>query len=364
MRRSERRGFLWTFTEKDRHSPWQRSYRFDFSYIRSDRLRRELQDYVWSHYRSKGKTLATLRQEYSWMKYYEAWLYERGIESLSQIRQADVDGFLAYLHTCVSGKTNRPLRLITQKHIYDTVRGIYRWHAVRQPEYACTLQLFPTDVYQRINRVTRTECVSQGDVVKVLQTLERAKEPCLRCGGTILAVTGLSPSDLLSLRTDCIQMRKKGASLRYYHHRKHKFCTIPVSTACVQAVQMLTEQTRQLRQIAPEDRQQQLFLYCDKWGQVITPDPDLFRYWMRRAQMTGQLQSEADAQIYDAGADMSHTRQAAYLSNVPDTPDAKLLTCTMVRYALLHDMWERKVPYMVIRELTGYPLFSERGCIA
>lgn len=333
MRRSEKKGSLWTFTEKDNHSPWQRIYRFDFSCIRSDILRRELQDYVWGHYRSKDKTLATLRQEYSWMKYYEAWLYERGIGSLSEICQADADGFLTYLHTCVSGKTNRPLRLITQKHIYDTVRSIYRWHAARRAEYARALQLFATDVYQRINRVTRTECVPQGKVTQFLQILEREKEPCLRCGGTILAMTGLSPSDLLSLRTDCIQMRKKGASLRYYHHRKRKFCTIPVSTACVQAVQLLTEQTRQLRQIAPEDRQQQLFLYCDKWEQVITPDPDLFRYWMRRVQMT-------------------------------DVPDAKLLTCTMVRYALLHDMWERNVPYMVIRELTGYPLFSERGCIA
>lgn len=358
MIRSERGELCWTFTETNKHSPWQRRYRFDFSYIRSVELRRELQVYLWYHYQSKDKTLATLRQENSWFKYYEVWLHERGIDSLIKICQADVDGFLTYLHTCVSKKTNRPLRLITQKHIYDTVRGIYRWYAFRQPEYVHALQLFPTDVYQRINRVTRTECVSQGDVEHFLQMSEQSENPCMRCGGTILAVTGLSPSDLLGLRTDCIQIGEKGAYLRYYHHRKRTYRTLPVNEACVQAVQTLKEQTEELRRLVPEERRQQLFLHCSKWEQVITPDPDLFRYWMRRAQMADQLQSEPDAQKCDGGSDVLHAQAVAH------TPDAQLLTCTMVRYALLRDMWERKVPYMVIRELTGYPLFSERGNIA
>lgn len=337
MRRSERCGLCWTFTETDTHSPWQRTYRFDFSYIRSVPLRREMQAYFWCHYRNGDKTLATLRQEHSWLKYYETWLYERGIGSLTQIRPADAEGFLTYLHTCVSKKTNRPLRLITQKHIYDTVRGVYRWYALRRPEYAVAARMFPTDVYQRINRVRRTTCVSESDVEQFLQVMEQTENPCLRYGTTILAVTGLAPGDLLSLRTDCIQTDEKGVSLRYFHHRKHVYRTIPVNETCARAVQMLKEQTEGLRRSAPEERRQQLFLHCGKWEQVTTPDADLFRYWMRRAQKearTGNLLND------------------------------EVLTATMLRCALLQDMWERKVPYMVIRELTGYPLFTERGCIA
>ena len=343
MRQCKRRACCWTFAETDQNSPWRRKYRFDFTYIRSVRLRRELQDYMWHHCRSGVKSLATLRQENSWLKYYEAWLYERGIDSLFQIRREDAEGFLTFLHTCVSKKTGRPLRLITQKHIYDTVRSVYRWYAVGHPEYAAVAQLFPADVYQRINRIVRTDYVSQGEVAQFLQVVEKTKNPCLCFGGTILTVTGLAPADLLSLRTDCIQMGRGGTYLRYYHHRKRTYCTVPVSEVCVRAVQKLKEQTDELRRIAPKEGKQQLFLYCNKWEQVVTPEPDLFRYWMRRAQEKDLIQE-------------AHGKSAVAAGEV--------LTATMLRRALIRDMWERNVPYMVIRELTGSAPVTERGSIA
>lgn len=339
MRQSKRSACCWTFTEIDPDSPWRRKYRFDFTYIRSVRLCRELQDYMWYHYRSGAKSLSTLRQENSWLKYFEAWLYKRGIDSLFQIRQEDAEGFLTYLHTCVSKKTDRPLRLITQKHIYDTVRSVYRWYAVRRPEYAVVAQMFSADVYQRMNRIVRTGYVEQSEVADFLQKLEQNRNPCLRWGGKILAMTGLAPADLLGLRTDCIRSAGTGSFLHYYDHRQHSWRRIPVNEECVQAVQSLREQTEVLRRFATPEKRQQLFLHRDKHGQIIIPDPDLFRYWMRRAQTD----------------DLSKTDTAS---------DNRCMTATMLRSALIDDMWERNVPYMVIRELGGSPLFSERGSIA
>ncbi|MGN0335889.1 MAG: hypothetical protein ACI4EE_00120 [Lachnospiraceae bacterium] len=335
MRRAECRKPCWVLPEKERHSPWGKSCRLDFTYIRSVRLRRELQDYMWYQYQSGGKKPTTLRQENSCFRYYEAWLYERGIDSLFQIRQEDAEGFLTFLHTCVSKKTDRPLRLITQKHIYDTVRGIYHWYAMCRPEYAAMAQMFPTDVYQRMNRIVRTGYVEQSEVANFLQKLEQNRNPCLRWGGKILALTGLAPADLLGLRTDCIQSSGAGCFLRYYDHRKHSRQRIPVNEECVQAVQSLREQTEKFRRLAPREKRQQLFLHRDKHGQIITPDPDLFRYWMRRAQTD----------------DLSKTDAAS---------DKRCMTATMLRSALIDDMWERNVPYMVIRELGGYPLSAER----
>lgn len=346
VKRSGRSELCWTFTETDEHDLRRRTYRFDFSYIRSERLRRELQDYIWYQYRSREKMPATLRQEHSWLKYYEAWLNGRRIDSLFEICRADVEGFLTYLHTCISPKTGQPLRLITQKHIYDTVRGVYRWYCMKQPQYATVAQLFPTDVYQRINRVTHTTCVPAEDVTRFLRVVEHVENPCLCCGATILAVTGLAPGDLLGLRTDCIQISEKGASLRYYHHRKRMFRTIPVNDACVRAVQALKEQTDALRRNAPEESKSQLFLHRNKWKQVTIPSPDLFRYWMRCAQADGQNKKSGEG-----------------LKNVepPDKAGDLVMTPTLIRDALLWDMWERNVPYMVIREFGGHPLFSERG---
>lgn len=361
MRRWKRSDPCWIFTETDKHAPWKREYRFDFSYIRSTKLRGELQDYMWYHYRKKDKTFATLRQEHSWFKYYEEWLFERQKDSLFQICRVDAEGFLTYLRTCISPKTGQSLRLITQKHILNTVRGIYRWYSMQQPECAAFVQLFPKDVHQRIHRVTDESGVSQDAVARFLNILEHAHNPCLRCGGTILAMTGLSPADLLGLQTDCIEMGEKGARLRYYHHRRGRVRTIPVSNACVQAVQELQKQTDELRMGAPEEHRHQLFLYRNKWEQIVTPSPDLFRYWMRCAQTEHKRQNETVRQHADIGKSANAGQEMDAPAELPDTA---MLTATMVRNALFSDMRERNVPYMIVQELSGHYLLTERGDLA
>lgn len=260
MKRAKRWEQCWLLTETEEASPWKdKVYRFDFSYIRSDKLRRELQDYMWNSYQTGDKMLSTLRQEQSWFRYYEAWLYLHGIDSLAQITAADAEGFLTYLHTCISRKTGLPLRLITQKHIYDTVR---------------------------------TVSATEEQTKRFVCRLDQAENPCLRYGMTILLTTGIAPRDLMRLRTDCLQTGERGISLRYYHHRNRTYRTVPVSRSCVHAVQQLQEQTKELRRMAPEECREQLFLHFDKWEQVVTPTPDLFRYTGLRISEVLSLRSD------------------------------------------------------------------------
>lgn len=331
MRRDNIRDCQWVLTEADEHSPWERKYRLDFSYIRSDRMREEMQDYMWYHYRNGSKVPATLRQENSWLKYYEVYLNSREMDSLFQIRREDAEGFLTFLRTCVSKKTKQPLCLITQKHIYDTVCSLYRWHAVQQPAYLTVAQFFPGNVYQRINRIPRTEYVSQREITQFLQLMKKTKNPCLYYGSRILSVTGLALSDLLNLQTDCIRIHEQVPYLHYYHHRRQIDCMVPVGQECVRAVQKLKICTDPLRPIAPKEKQKQLFLCKKSQGQVIIPDPDQFRYWMRCA--------------YNAAS-------------------GHAMTATKLRHALIWDMQEQLIPYMVIQELVGRPLLTERGSIA
>lgn len=344
MRRSEYRNPCWVLTETGAPSPWGKSCRLDFSYIRSEGLRLEFQEYMWHQYRSGRKKPATLRQENCCFKYYEAWLHERGIDSLFRIGPADVDGFLTYLHVCVSQKTGRPLRLITQKHIYDTVRGIYHWYVFRRSEYVAVAQMFSSDVYRCVNCIVRTGYVEQREVTGYLQALEQEQNPCLRWGVKLLAMTGLAPGDLLGLRTDCIQNTETGNILHYYNRRKREWMRIPVSEACVQAVQALWEQTEELRRSAPLQKRQQLFLHRNKHGQVIVPSPDLFRYWMRCTQ---KERGEQNEQTVSAAESRTESM-------------SRPMTATMLRCALIDDMRERKVPYMVIQELSGNPFLAER----
>lgn len=291
------------FVETDIHSAWYgKTFQFDFSDIRSETLRGQIAYYIWKNYRAGDKTLATLRQEKSWLRYYEAWLWERGIDALEEIGEADVEGFLTFLHLSISEKTGHTLRLITQKHIYDTVRGLYRWYAWQSPVYAEAAAFFPRDVYQRINRTARAEHISGEKRARFLHALERADNPCLRYGGTILATTGITPADLLGLETDCVRIMQGGTCLRYYHHRKRVYRTMPVNKSCIEAVESLKVQTEDLRRIAPEETKQRLFLHYSKRAQVIVPDADLFRYWLRRLDGCGAEEKESftPAQIRSA----------------------------------------------------------------
>lgn len=326
MNKLNQKGDCWSFTETDPDSQWYgRQYRFDFSYIRSKKLREQFKYYIWKNYRAGDKMPATLRQELSWFRYYEAWLYECGIEALEQIAAAEAEGFLSFLHLCISDKTKRPLRLITQKHIYDTVRAIYRWYAWRQPEFLAAAELFPGNVYQRINRIRRQQEVPAETAELFMKALKQNDNPCLRCGGKILAATGIAPGDMLGLKIDCLQKSSGGVSLQYYHHRKKAYRRIPVGAGCLEAVKELEAQTAELRRYAPEDVKQRLFLHCGKWDQVIVPDMNLFRYWLRRL--------------------MEHEENGG-------TP-----TCTQLRYACAQDMLSVMQP-LAVQELTGVALMS------
>lgn len=145
----------WLLLEQPEHAakPVKR-YKLSFAFFRSEQLKTEIQIYMRQQLRFEQKKPATLRQELCWLRYYEAWLYERRVASLAQITRADAEGFLSYLHICVSKKTGQPLCMLTQKHIYQTVCGIYRWYAFRSRAYVQPFLFFPTDVYARIGKAS------------------------------------------------------------------------------------------------------------------------------------------------------------------------------------------------------------------
>lgn len=324
------------YTERDVDSPWYgRNYHLDLRFVRSDRLRQELKTYVWHHYRYQLKQPATLRQEICWMRYYEQWLYDRRIHSLTQITPADAEGFVSFLHICVSPKTGRPLSIISQKHIYQTILGIYRWYACRKKTYVRTLLMFPIDVYPGMRGVHREAGADLRQINRVMGTLDRQKNECLRAGSRFILMTGMAPGDLLTLHADALNMTENGYYVRCYHHRTRSYRMIPVSPQGADAWLELRTHTESLRADAPAACCTRLFLYRDRSGSVRPVNPDQFRYWLRQAQ------ERQRQEVCAAG----HKHAS--------------VTCTMLREFLLCSMREQCVPPAVIRELTGCGLYAE-----
>lgn len=325
MRKTDRTAHCLVLREKNEHvSAYGRQYRFDLGTIRCQPLRRQLRRYILENYKNGTKALTTLRQEYSNLHYYEQWLLERGKSSLLQISRADAEGFPAYLSLIWSKKSGQPLRRITQKHIYDTVRSVYYWYACRNAKYDRLYGYFPTDVYPRIASEVRTLSAPCGQAERLLRALVHCENPCLQNGMLVLLSTGIAPSDVLALRTDALQYRPQGMFLHYYHHRKRCYRTIPVSAVCARAIEAQCAKTAELR-AAAGDCGQRLFLYRTRDRRVAPPSADMFRYWLRGLAAQNRLPEEACAQV----------------------------TCTAFRYLLTQELAAQQIPDFVIQELTG-----------
>lgn len=319
------------YTERDADSPWYgRHYHLDLRFVRSDRLRQELKAYVWHHYRYRLKQPATLRQEICWMRYYEQWLYGQGIGSLTRITPADAEGFVSFLHVCTSRKTGRPLCVTTQKHIYQTILGIYRWYACREKAYIRPLLMFPADVYPGVRSGEKAPAVDIRQREQVVFALEQQENECLRAGGRLIFMTGMTLGDLLTLRADALRVHESGCYVHYYHHRRRAECAVPISRCDADRWQHLREYTRELRAEAPDAYRMRLFLYRGRDGRVRPVDPDMFRYWLRLICA-------------------EHT-------------DIAPVTCTMLRKYFLCGLMEQQVPSAVVHELTGCGLYTgQRG---
>lgn len=281
----------WNIVDNDKESQhFGRNFKFDFSYISSEEIKDVVKDYAWQNYRVGNKTLSRLYGEISsWFMHFIKYADVKGISSLKELDNSDVDGYISHLHTTLSDKTKKPLSYNYQKVCLDVFKSVIRWCQLHRPNDVPSTEIFTGSEYIGINRKVKIDFIPDDVVAQINEALNTEENPYLKYGIIILQSTGMRIGDLLKLRIDCTKPHLiSGYTIEWTQHKGRKDkAPMPVRSECVAAIEKLIEITAELRNEADEKDKDTLMIHrvpkgisAGKVG-VITSQT-FSRYWFKK----------------------------------------------------------------------------------
>ena len=288
--KSRPEGDEWNIVDNDKDSQhYRRNFRFDFSFITSERIKDVVQEYVWQNYRVGNKVLSTLYNEVNIFFYhFNNFANIRNITSLKEVTNTEVDQFISYLHTTISRKSKKKLSSNMQRNCFKSLKSIIRWCQIHRPDDVSVTEIFTGNEYIGVNRKLKIDFIPDNVVTQINQALEIEGNPYLKYGIIILQSTGMRIGDLLKLRIDCIKPHPiSGYTIEWTQHkiRKDK-APMPVRRECVAAIEKLIENTADLRDEVRGEDKETLMIWRVKRGrnigQVSVLTVNTFRYWFNK----------------------------------------------------------------------------------
>lgn len=226
------------------------NFRFDFSYFASDEIKDIVKDYVWQNYRVGNKQLSSLYRELnSLFIRFNDFMVLRKITSLKELTNTDIENFISYLRTTISGRTGKPLAYHSQKKTLDIVKSLIRWCQLHRPDDVPQTEIFTGSEYRGVNSKLRIDFIPDEVVAQINKALKTEENLYLKYGIIILQSTGMRIGDLIKLRIDCIHPHPiSGYTIQWLQHKGQKNkAPMPVRSECVQVVDQLIELTKDLR---------------------------------------------------------------------------------------------------------------------
>ena len=257
-------GDVWNIVDNDEMSQhYGRNFKFDFSYISSEKNKDVVKDYIWQNYRVRNISLNTL---YTYLNSYLMRFFgfvENENKELSELSNADIDRYVSLLHATISKRTRKPLGYQSQKKTLDAVKGLIRWCQLHRPNDVPMIEIFTGNEYIGVNRKLKIDFIPDDVVAQINEALKTEKNPYLKCGIIILQSTGMRIGDLLKLRIDCIKPHLiSGYTIEWTQHKGHKDKPpMPVRSECVAAIEKLVEITSELRDEADEKDKDTLMIW-------------------------------------------------------------------------------------------------------
>lgn len=257
-------GDIWILVDKDPKSQFfGRSFKFDFSYITSDKIKDIVKDYVWQNYRLGNKSLKSLYIEVRvQFIYFIKYADTKGVTTLTELDNSLVEEYVSYLHTVLSIQKQKPLSYNSQKHCLDILKSVIHWCQLHRPADVPMTEIFTGNEYTGVNRKLTIEFIPDDILAQINKALITEENPYLKYGIIILQSTGMRIGDLLALRTDCIKPDSlNGYTIEWFQHKTRKYMhPMPVRGECVVAVNKLIELTAPLRDEAIEkDKNNRLY---------------------------------------------------------------------------------------------------------
>lgn len=265
-------GDKWELIDNDSNSQhYGRKFKFDFSYIESDRIKNVVKSYTWRNYKENNISLSSLYQYMgSYLKRINGFLNIQKINSLKDLTNNDIDMFISYQNTLISPK-GKGYSISNKKICLDTLKNIIHWGQLYMPNKVSKTEIFIGNEYIGINRKLKIDFIPDEILEKINKALVNEENPYVKYGIIILQSTGMRIGDMLKLTTDSVKPHLiSGYTLTWYDHKNRKERQpMPIPNECAIAVEKLIEHTKELREQAEDSIKGYLFIHKVSKGKNI-----------------------------------------------------------------------------------------------
>lgn len=284
-------GDKWELIDNDSNSQkYGKKFKFDFSYIESDSIKKLVKTYVWRNYKEENKVLDKLYLDVIRFKIFNVFILINNISSFKSLTNNDIEKFISYLKTSISDKTKKPLSYQYQKVCLDSLKTIIRWGQLYMPNEVPRVEIFTGNEYVGVNRKLKIDFIPDEVLEQINKSLIGEENPYVKYGIIILQSTGMRIGDMLKLTTDSVKPHLiSGYTLTWYDHKNRKERQpIPIPNECAVAVEKLIEHTKELREKANDSIKDCLFI-CDikkanavsnRIGEIDIINQVTYKWWL------------------------------------------------------------------------------------
>lgn len=282
-------GDKWELIDNDSNSQYYgKKFKFDFSYIESDSIKNLVKAYIWRNYKEGNRTLSKMyRVDLDRFRYFNEFINNNEIVTLSSLTNNDIDLFISYLKTTISLNKGKILSYGYQKGCLDIVKSIVRWGQLYMPNEVPKIEIFTGNEYIGVNRKLKIDFIPDEVLEKINKALVNEENPYVRYGIIILQSTGMRIGDMLKLTTDSVEPHLiSGYTLTWNEYKgRKKRQPMPIPNECAIAVEKLIEHTRELREQVDNQLSNKIFIHeisnGNQVGKIMEISQTAFRKWLK-----------------------------------------------------------------------------------
>ncbi len=246
--------------------------RVDVSGLKPFNITQHFESYIRHHKSLKSKAESSLYTEVKMTRYLFMFLEMKAIERLTDFSYLTMQELYTYLSTTTT-KQNRHLSKSSQRLVYTFFKSFALWLHEYHPSEAPPLNIFQTSPYRGNNDHLKTTYFSDHALKQIRDALREEKDIYIKTYILISLYYGLRSADIVSLRSDCLQISDKDGKydLHYRDHKQNEAVTIPAIAAPVaRVIASLMRESADLRQKASSS---EIFTYGGRKGDIRVYKP-------------------------------------------------------------------------------------------
>jgi integrase len=297
----------WIITDCDHNSQYYRKeFKFDFSFISQPLIKHLVKKYIWEETCERNIVLSTAAKTLSDFKVFEKFSKIQGLSTLL-LSNTHIELYKSYLANLLD-KKGKPFTRLTQKHRFTALKVIIRFGQQKEMYHVVPrTEIFSGSEYRGIAKNLAIDYIPDNVVTQISTALIKEKNTYIRSGLRILQGTGMRIGDMLLLKVDCLSKHPidKSPIIKIFQHKSRKNLSLKLPDFVVQGIKELLEYTASIREQAPEEVKDYLFIYQRERngglgrnkGTIGRVPASLIRYWFAEFCSNYSIRGN-DGQIY------------------------------------------------------------------